>query len=73
MAIIILIAYVPALMNVMKNSGPKAPTFLPANPTPGIKIKFKNKMHFVEVNMDSHRFFSGGSFFSICNCSLVSK
>jgi cytochrome c oxidase subunit 1 len=35
MAIIILIAYVPAILNVEKNSGPGAPTFLPNNPTPG--------------------------------------
>ncbi len=37
MAVIIVIAYVPALINVLKNSGPSAPTFLPANPTPGSK------------------------------------
>jgi cytochrome c oxidase subunit 1 len=37
MAIIIVIAYTPALMNVDKNTGPKAPTFLPANPSPGSK------------------------------------
>jgi len=37
MAIIILIAYIPALTEVIKNSGPSAPTFLPANPTPGAK------------------------------------
>jgi cytochrome c oxidase subunit 1 len=37
MAVIILLAYVPALRDVLKNSGPPAPTFLPANPTPGAK------------------------------------
>jgi cytochrome c oxidase subunit 1 len=35
MIIIILIAYLPAIFNIEKNSGPGAPTFLPANPTPG--------------------------------------
>jgi len=35
MIVIILIAYVPALIDVFKNSGPGAPTFLPNNPTPG--------------------------------------
>ena len=34
MAIIILIAYVPAIMNVLKNTGAKAPPFTPNNPTP---------------------------------------
>ncbi|PWT73081.1 MAG: cytochrome C oxidase subunit I [Bacteroidetes bacterium] len=37
MVVIILIAYVPAVIDVMKNSGPSAPTFLPNNPTPGSK------------------------------------
>ena len=35
MLIIILIAYIPAILNVEKNTGPGAPTFLPANPSPG--------------------------------------
>ena len=35
MIVIILIAYVPALIDVLKNSGPGAPTFSPNNPTPG--------------------------------------
>ena len=37
MLVIILIAYIPALIDVMKNAGPSAPTFLPGNPTPGAK------------------------------------
>jgi cytochrome c oxidase subunit 1 len=39
MAIIILIAYVPAIMNVLKNSGPKAPPFNINNPTPIESVK----------------------------------
>jgi cytochrome c oxidase subunit 1 len=35
MLIIIFLAYVPALMDILKNAGPGAPTFLPTNPTPG--------------------------------------
>src|SRR5262249_19774778 len=35
MVVIILIAYIPAIIEVMQNSGPSAPTFLPSNPTPG--------------------------------------
>jgi cytochrome c oxidase subunit 1 len=34
MAIILVIAYVPALMNVNSNTGPKAPAFTPENPVP---------------------------------------
>ena len=34
MAIILVIAYVPAFMNVNKNTGPKAPAFTPDNPVP---------------------------------------
>jgi cytochrome c oxidase subunit 1 len=34
MAIIILLAYVPALMNVNKNSGPKSPRYDIDNPMP---------------------------------------
>jgi len=39
MAIIIVMAYVPALMDVMKNTGPKAPRFTPDNPTPVVTLK----------------------------------
>jgi hypothetical protein len=35
MIVIILIAYVPAFVDAVKNSGPGAPVFLPNNPTPG--------------------------------------
>lgn len=35
MAVIILIAYIPTIYEVLKNTGPGAPTFLPNNPTPG--------------------------------------
>jgi cytochrome c oxidase subunit 1 len=34
MIFILLIAYVPALMNVEKNTGPKAPAFTPESPVP---------------------------------------
>ena len=34
MVLILLIAYIPALMNVEKNTGPKAPAFTPENPIP---------------------------------------
>ncbi|MGZ8554499.1 MAG: cbb3-type cytochrome c oxidase subunit I [Chitinophagaceae bacterium] len=34
MALILLIAYIPAFMNVRKNTGPKAPAFTPDNPVP---------------------------------------
>ena len=37
MVVVLLIAYIPAIRDVMKNAGPQAPTFLPANPTPGAK------------------------------------
>lgn len=37
MAILILIAYVPAIHDTLKNSGANAPTFLPGDPTPGAK------------------------------------
>jgi cytochrome c oxidase subunit I len=39
MAIILVIAYVPAFMNVNKNAGPKAPAFTPDNPVPIEVIK----------------------------------
>lgn len=34
MALILVIAYVPAFLNVNKNTGPKAPAFTPENPAP---------------------------------------
>ena len=39
MAVVLLIAYVPALMNVFKNTGPDAPGFTPDNPVPIVSIK----------------------------------
>lgn len=39
MAIIILIAYVPAIIDANKNPGPKAPRFTPDNPVPEVTIK----------------------------------
>lgn len=39
MVVIILIAYIPALTNVLKNTGPKAPGFTPDNPAPIINLK----------------------------------
>lgn len=39
MAIILVIAYVPALLNVNKNTGPKAPAFTPDNPVPIQNVK----------------------------------
>src|SRR5688572_4430890 len=39
MAIILVIAYVPAFMNVNKNTGPKAPAFTPDNPVPIENVK----------------------------------
>lgn len=39
MAIIILIAYVPAIIDANKNPGPKAPRFTPDNPVPEVIIK----------------------------------
>jgi cytochrome c oxidase subunit 1 len=39
MGVVILIAYVPAIMNVLKNSGPKAPPFTIDNPVPVQTIK----------------------------------
>lgn len=36
MAIIILIAYIPPILDVLHNSGPGAPPHLPGNPSPGI-------------------------------------
>jgi len=38
MAIIIIIAYVPAIMNVLKNTGADAPPFMPNNPVPQTTI-----------------------------------
>ena len=39
MAIVLVIAYVPAFMNVNKNAGPKAPGFTPDNPVPIENVK----------------------------------
>jgi cytochrome c oxidase subunit 1 len=39
MVIILLVAYIPAIMNVMKNSGPKAPPFNDNSPVPVVIIK----------------------------------
>ena len=39
MVIILLVAYIPVLMNVMKNSGPKAPPFNDNSPVPVVTIK----------------------------------
>ena len=39
MAIILVIAYVPAFLNVNKNTGPKAPAFAPDNPMPIENVK----------------------------------
>lgn len=39
MAIIIVMAYVPALLDVMKNTGPKAPPFTPDSPAPIVNVK----------------------------------
>lgn len=39
MAVILVIAYVPAFLNVNKNTGPKAPAFTPENPIPVQVIK----------------------------------
>ena len=39
MAIVLVIAYVPAFMNVNKNTGPKAPAFTPDNPVPIENVK----------------------------------
>lgn len=39
MAIVLVIAYVPAFMNVNKNTGPKAPAFAPDNPVPIENVK----------------------------------
>lgn len=39
MVIILLLAYIPALLNVNKNSGPKAPPFNPNNPVPITSVK----------------------------------
>jgi cytochrome c oxidase subunit I len=41
MAIVLVIAYVPAFMNVNKNTGPKAPAFTPDNPVPIENVKKK--------------------------------
>lgn len=38
MVVVLLIAYVPALLNVSKNSGPKAPRFEINNPTPQTEV-----------------------------------
>jgi cytochrome c oxidase subunit 1 len=37
MVVIILLAYIPALLDVYQNSGPGAPPYLPSNPVPVIK------------------------------------
>jgi len=39
MAIVLVIAYVPAFLNVNKNTGPKAPAFSPDNPVPIENVK----------------------------------
>jgi cytochrome c oxidase subunit 1 len=39
MAIIIVIAYVPAIIDSNKNYGPRAPRFIPENPTPETIVK----------------------------------
>jgi cytochrome c oxidase subunit 1 len=39
MAIVIVLAYTPALLNVLKNTGPNAPGFSPDNPVPQVTIK----------------------------------
>lgn len=39
MAIVLVIAYVPAFLNVNKNTGPKAPGFTPDNPVPIENVK----------------------------------
>ena len=38
MIVVLLLAYVPALLNVNKNSGPKAPPYDPNNPVPVTSI-----------------------------------
>lgn len=37
MVIVILIAYIPAIIEVMNNAGPGAPGFTPNNPVPGVR------------------------------------
>ena len=39
MIVILLLAYIPALLNVNKNSGPKAPRFNIDNPVPEVSVK----------------------------------
>lgn len=39
MVVILLIAYIPAIMNVLKNTGPNAPGFTPDNPVPIVSVK----------------------------------
>lgn len=43
MGVVLLIAYVPAFLNVNKNTGPKAPGFTPDNPTPIQKVEVIRK------------------------------
>ena len=43
MAIILVLAYTPALLNVLKNTGPGAPRFTPDNPVPAEVVKQENK------------------------------
>ena len=43
MAIILVLAYTPALINVMKNTGPGAPRFTPDNPVPAEVVTQENK------------------------------
>ncbi len=43
MAIILVLAYTPALINVMKNTGPGAPRFTPDNPVPAEVVKEENR------------------------------
>jgi cytochrome c oxidase subunit 1 len=43
MAVILVLAYTPALLNVMKNTGPGAPAFTPDNPVPAQLLTPENK------------------------------
>ena len=43
MGVILVLAYTPALLNVMKNTGPGAPAFTPDNPVPAQLLTPENK------------------------------
>ena len=43
MGVILVLAYTPALLNVMKNTGPGAPAFTPDNPVPAQVVTPENK------------------------------